>query len=97
LAHFFIIPLEYEALQITKFLFIEVSRFHGFSEYVDSVRDKIFSCLFWQGLCGLAGGELIPSTLFPSIGCETWKIRFPVVISVSHLESVGMRNNGLLV
>jgi hypothetical protein len=71
-----------------------VSRLHGFPEYVDSVRDNTFSSIFWQGLCGLAGGELTPSTLFPSVGCKIWHIRFLVVIGVAQLELVGMRHSG---
>jgi hypothetical protein len=56
-----------------------------------------FPVYFGKGLCGLVGIELTPSTLFPSVGCETWHIRFPVVINVAQLESVGMRHSGLLV
>jgi hypothetical protein len=97
LAYFFAIPSKYEAPQTIEFFFREVSRLHGFLEYVKIVRDNTFSSIFWQGLCRLEGGELTPSTLFPLVGCETWHIRFQVVISVTQLESTGMRHNGLLV
>jgi hypothetical protein len=40
---------------------------------------------------------LTPSALFPLVGCNTWHIRFPVVISVEQLGLVGMRHSGILV
>jgi hypothetical protein len=49
LAHFFVIPSEYEAPQTTELFFREVSRLHGFPEYVDSVGTTHFPIYFGRG------------------------------------------------
>jgi len=37
---------------------------------------------------------MIPSTLFPSVGCKTWHIWFPMVISITQWELISLRDGG---
>jgi hypothetical protein len=63
-AHFYAIPIEYNAVQVAKLFFREVFRFHGLSKNIVSGRDSRFIGTFWRELFRLVGTKLTPSTSY---------------------------------
>jgi hypothetical protein len=71
-AHFYVIPIDYSAVQVAKLFFREVFRLHGLSRNIVSDKDRWFIGTFWRELFRLMGTELIPNTSYhPQIDGQT--------------------------
>jgi hypothetical protein len=71
-AHFYAIPIEYNAVQVAEIFFREVFRLHGLPKNIVSDRDSQFIGTFWRELFRLVGTELTPSTSYhPQIDGHT--------------------------
>jgi hypothetical protein len=62
--HFFMIPTDYNAVQVAELFFREIFRLHGFPQSIVSDRDSRFINTFWQELFRLVGTELTSNTSY---------------------------------
>jgi hypothetical protein len=63
-AHFFVIPTDYNAVQVAELFFREIFRLHGLPQSIVSDRDSRFINTFWQEVFRLVGTELTPNTSY---------------------------------
>jgi hypothetical protein len=63
-AHFYVVPTEYNAVQVAELFFREVFRIHGLPRNIISDRDNRFIGTFWRELFRLVGIELTPNTIY---------------------------------
>jgi hypothetical protein len=62
--HFFMIPTDYNAVQVAELFFREIFRLHGLPHSIVNDRDSRFINTFWQELFRLVGTELTPNTSY---------------------------------
>ena len=63
-AHFFSIPADLQAVQVTQLFFREVFRLHGLPRNIVNDQDGRFVSIIWTELFQMAGIELSPSTSY---------------------------------
>jgi hypothetical protein len=63
-AHFYAIPTEYNAVQVTELFFEEVLRLHGLPRNIVSDKDSRFMGTFYGELFRFVGTELTPNTIY---------------------------------
>jgi hypothetical protein len=64
LAHFYVIPTNYNAMQVAKIFFREVFRLHGLPPSIISDRNSQFIDTFWWELFRLVEPKLTPNTSY---------------------------------
>jgi hypothetical protein len=67
-AHFYAIPTENSAVQVTELFFREVFRLHGLSRNIINDRDSRFIGTFWRELFRLVGTYLAPAITLRQMG-----------------------------